>query len=384
MNEKSSKKEHSSTKVLCGSNVSECILMKTIQDKLVEARYRPSGFQYLRIILAVYIIAAHTDLICDRTHGEGFISAVLTLGANIRVPAFFIFSGFLVAASLERSPSLLDFAAKRALRITPPLAVMIFITALVIGPIYTNYSLIDYFYSTDFWRYLLNIIGLMEKDLPGVFATNPDPYDIAGHLWIIQVEIACYALLAILYRTGLYHRAEFMITFGVCVYLVQIANTFLRDAQIHGATPSTAAMCFMTGAIFFRLRRKIAYSRVLLVLSLLGVGGLLIAPAGIRFIALPLTFVTVYFGIYNFPKYWFFPITQYSYGIFLYGLPIQQVLVATDPFFERMLPNFLVATLLAICSGYLSWHLIEKPLLSPRRRERIEKASLNALKAAPD
>lgn len=358
--------------------------MKTIQDKLVEARHRPSGFQYLRIILAVYIIAAHTDLICNRTHNDGFLSAILALGANIRVPAFFIFSGFLVAASLERSPSLLDFATKRVLRITPPLAAMIFITSLLIGPIFTNYSLVEYFNSPGFWRYLFNIIGIMEKDLPGVFYGNPDPYDIAGHLWIIQVEIACYVFLAILYKTGLYHRAAAMIAFGLCVYILQIANTFLRDAQVHGATPSTAAMCFMTGAIFFRLKRKIAYSKVLLAVSLLGVAVLLIVPAGIRFIALPLTFVTVYFGVYNFPKYWFFPLTQYSYGIFLYGLPIQQVLVATNPFFERMFPNFLVATLLAICGGYLSWHLIEKPLLSPRRRERIEKAPLNAFKAAPD
>jgi peptidoglycan/LPS O-acetylase OafA/YrhL len=54
---------------------------------------------------------------------------------------FFAVSGFLVARSWVGDPRLLPFALKRALRLMPGLAVVLLLTALVLGPLVTAYPL---------------------------------------------------------------------------------------------------------------------------------------------------------------------------------------------------------------------------------------------------
>ena len=65
--------------------------------------------------------------------------------ADIAVHVFFVMSGFLIAASWLNSRSVLDFAAKRALRIMPALIVSVLFVVLVIGPLATRLPLGEYF-----------------------------------------------------------------------------------------------------------------------------------------------------------------------------------------------------------------------------------------------
>jgi hypothetical protein len=58
---------------------------------------------------------------------------------------------------------------------------------------------------------------------------------------------------------------------------------------------------------------------------------------------------------------------DYSYGLYIYGLPIQQSLVRH---FHKPLPFFLVCYPLILLAALFSWHFVEEPALSLKHRFR--------------
>ncbi|MGD9922353.1 MAG: acyltransferase family protein [Pseudorhodoplanes sp.] len=87
-----------------------------------QADGRPSGFEYIRIVLAVLILYNHSFV--QGTGEESRLWHFFGVGAiigHILVPMFFAVSGFLVAGSLDRARLLSTFLGLRALRIYPAL-----------------------------------------------------------------------------------------------------------------------------------------------------------------------------------------------------------------------------------------------------------------------
>jgi peptidoglycan/LPS O-acetylase OafA/YrhL len=103
---------------------------KTIADRIAATGGRATGFDYMRIVLAVSIIAYHTIATCYGKAAEREItSGVFRAPIAMLLPMFFALSGFLVAGSLERSRTLVMFLGLRAVRIFPALAVEIALSA---------------------------------------------------------------------------------------------------------------------------------------------------------------------------------------------------------------------------------------------------------------
>ncbi len=171
----------------------------TIRDEMRSGGPATTGFDYLRIGLATAVLAWHSIILStgstplDRALWSGpfrFLPAAI-------LPMFFALSGFLVSASLERT-RLHQFLTLRVLRIVPALAVVVVLSALILGPAFTTLPLRQYFTSPEFGGFFLNIVALVHVTLPGVFEHNPDPRLIASQLWTIPFEFECYFALAIL------------------------------------------------------------------------------------------------------------------------------------------------------------------------------------------
>lgn len=108
-------------------------------------------------------------------------------------------SGYLVSSSWFADPHFGRFVAKRFLRIWPPLAVVVVFTGLVLGPFVSVLPWSSYFRDPDSWLYLLRNLAILPKhDLPGVFVSNPEP-GVNGSLWTLPVEVACYALVPVIF-----------------------------------------------------------------------------------------------------------------------------------------------------------------------------------------
>src|ERR1041385_995860 len=98
----------------------------SIDDRLRATQGRPSGFDYMRVALALGVICWHSRL---TSYGEGsgaghvwLVDIAMFPLAIFILPMFFSLSGFLVAGSLERSRTLLTFLGLRVFRILPALA----------------------------------------------------------------------------------------------------------------------------------------------------------------------------------------------------------------------------------------------------------------------
>ena len=344
----------------------------SLAQQLAATRNRPSGFDYMRIALALSVICWHSLLISygtDRTIGPwGLVLEPLSL---LIVPMFFALSGFLVAGSLERSRSLVGFLGLRVFRIMPALAVEVLLSALILGPLLTSYSLSSYFSDPVLHSYFWNIVGHIHYKLPGLFQQNPTDL-VNGQLWTVPYELVCYILLSVLTVFGIVRRRDFLLVFLVVYYAAQLANTLLRpQTDFQGAGGSSIVMAFITGVVFYRYRERIPWSAWLFVVMLIiSVALPMFVPKGMRFAAVPIAYATVYLGLTNPTRNRLILSGDYSYGLYLYGFPIQQAVYSASPAFHSWYASILVSVPIAVVVAAASWWFIEHPVL--RRRDKLK------------
>src|SRR5690242_1685947 len=129
-----------------------------IAEMMQRADNRPSGFDYMRLCLALFVVLFHfTAVSYGATYERLYWDGTWRRPAfAVLVPMFFALSGFLVSASLFRQKTLISFYGLRILRIVPALAVEVCLSALILGPIFTDRRYQDYLADPTLHRYFLN------------------------------------------------------------------------------------------------------------------------------------------------------------------------------------------------------------------------------------
>ena len=345
----------------------------TIADRIVVTGGRATGFDYLRIGLAISIVAWHTII---TSYGEGvqnaaFASHLRPLFA-ILLPLFFALSGFLVAGSLERTPELARFLGLRTIRIIPALAVETIMSAFILGPVLTSLPFLAYFKDYRFHRYLYNVAGWIHYTLPGVFSQNPYPSVINAQLWTVPYELECYILLAILAFLGVAQRRQlvFLCALGLQIvfllhYIIHSHGIFLvRDHPMRG---HGLVMTFLAGVVLYSLRDRIPFSLPLFIACTVCTTICLSLPIGDFLVPYSVAYMTVYLGLQNPKATTLHKLGDLSYGIFLYGFPIQQLVASWGPWARHWWINLIVALPITILIAAFSWNIVEKPTLKLKR-----------------
>jgi peptidoglycan/LPS O-acetylase OafA/YrhL len=345
----------------------------TIGDRLDDHRGSTNGFDYLRIVLAVAVIGWHG---VSTSYGAGYELAFYVTWVRSIVypilPMFFVLGGFLVAGSLFRTRSFSEYFLLRVLRFLPALLAVVTLSAVVLGPLLTTEALPAYFFNEEFFAYFLNVFAYFKGELPGVFADNPAPRTVNISLWTIPWEFGCsIALFAVMFcRKELRSRALVAVTVVALIAIPTFLIAIGRGASLHLRPPGhLLALCFMTGTCFYVYRHKIPFNFPLFIgsvaLSLLLFYGVRSAYIAI----IPITYVTIYLGVLNPPKFGFMKSADLSYGIYLYGFVIQQTLMSLFPAARVWWINWTVSTILAALCASFSWYLIEGPIM--RRKKQI-------------
>jgi peptidoglycan/LPS O-acetylase OafA/YrhL len=333
------------------------------------------GFDFLRIALAFSILYAHSFLVTGSRSGllneiPGAPEMHRRPVTLLLIPMFFAVSGFLVTGSAFRTRVISKFMTYRVLRIIPALLTEVALSALFLGPVFTAVTLSNYFTDIRFFAYFGNVIGRVRFELPGVFLENPIPGVVNVNLWTLQPEFYCYLAIAALISTSLlFDRRLFTIVFGVITLGLFGVNLVIGFGEPLGNYPPTVVLYyFFCGSLLYHWRYVVPSSVFLfLVAGLVGVVGMRFE--GTVFLT-PLLFAyaIVYLGTVNIPR---LPILQsgdYSYGVYLYGFPIQQALIATFPRLSGHGWWMLGASsLFAMSFAMVSWHFIEKPALGLKR-----------------
>jgi peptidoglycan/LPS O-acetylase OafA/YrhL len=331
----------------------------SIQQRLVEAQMRPSGFDYMRLGLALSVIFLHSTEFSARTPA---LWALTHRPFNVWdmsvVPMFFALSGFLVAGSLDRARSLLDFVGSRALRIFPALVADTLVSATVLGLLTTTLSPAAYLSSPGFRAYFLNMVGDIHYFLPGVFTSNPYPF-VNVQLWTIPYELSCYLALPMLALAGVYRRRAIFLALAL-VAIFGLQTWFPAANYRHGLV----APSFLAGVAIHLYRDRIPWNRWIFLISLLAMAAAVALPSLTRCLPIPLAYATIFLGTLNPRKVWPVSTGDYSYGMYLYGFPLAQVLIATAPAARVWYGNFALTALAAGGFAFLSWHLVEKNALA--------------------
>ncbi|WP_052182660.1 acyltransferase [Rhizobium sp. YS-1r] len=327
-----------------------------------------SGFDYLRVALAISVLCIHSFAVSYGKSGEVFLFEPPLRGiVTFVLPAFFALSGFLVSASLLRTRNLARFLGLRALRLVPALAVEVTLCALLLGPIFTTFPLGIYFSDPQFWSYFWNILGHIHYLLPGVFRDNPFFQAVNVSLWTIPYELECYIALTILAATGIAHRRVFLLVAVGLAHLAVFGRDLLRgaaDLPLDGALPGRVLLlCFLAGVVLFMYRDRVLLTpgRAVVAIALSFV--MLNLPYAPFFAAFPIAYATVAIGLTGLPKHRFLASGDYSYGIYLYSFPVQQTVAHLFPSHREWYFNIALSLPLTLLLAVFSWHAAEKHAL---------------------
>lgn len=329
----------------------------------------------MRVGLAIAILAWHSF---GAVYGPDWIAGVppfiKALLATL-LPMFFGLSGFLIMGSAFRTHNVRTFITFRVLRILPALLVEVSLAALVLGPFVTTLPLGQYFTDPQFLKYFGSLIGAIQYLLPGVFVNNPLT-TVNGALWTVGPEIVCYCLVAAMMLTGFFVRKGPMITCAV-IYLAVCLFTDSFEAQYNMFHLPTKALIlsFLSGNIIFLYKDRIKFDvRILLAVIVVSIAAIVASQNAIQLrplgylAAILMPYCAAYGGLSNPRPLPFFHRGDYSYGIYIYGFPIQQSLVYFFPGQRTWYFNLGFSLIIATAFAVMSWHLIEKPVLSLRKR----------------
>ncbi|GGZ30624.1 acyltransferase family protein [Asticcacaulis endophyticus] len=345
---------------------------RTLSKVLSEADNRPSGFDYMRLILSVGVLVSHSVLYnYGDPAGFAFWDSPARPFLKWLVPMFFALSGFLVAGSLDRSKSAISYMGLRAIRIFPALAGLVIVTAFVIGPMTTSLPLQAYFKDSEFTRYLMGVFGHLGFTLPGVFTDLPYPNNVNSQLWTIPYEIKAYFILGVLMVLGVSKRGYLALLAAVALLGRDLFRKFSEGSTFEAPMSTGGEFLmplFLCGAGLYFYRAWVPHNLPLFVLSAaLSVVFLGYVKGGEYIAVLPTAYVTVYLGTLNPKRTGVSAMGDYSYAIYLWGGVIQQAVVFAFPEHREWYWNLLIATPICLMISWLSWMLVERPAMTLRR-----------------
>ena len=347
---------------------------------------RQNNFDALRLFAAISVIFSHSFLVAEGTqNGEWLIlltgnQCILGLTG---VFIFFAISGFLVTQSFEQTPNPLHFFAKRALRIFPGLFVATLVSAFFLGPLVTNLPVGAYLSQREPYLYVLGNILLDQtmRELPGVrFVDNSVGLEINGSLWTLRLEFMMYLMVLGLGVLRLLNvrTAVALLAFGIACLQFEMLDPLEKWGWFFQLLSGWGWLVgfFAAGMVLYKLRHtRILDSRV----ALLAFAGLVLSVPLRQFIPLfPLfgCYLALWFALN--PRLPIIPaarIGDLSYGLYIYGWPVEEGVMWMSDGHAFWWQVFSIALPAASGIAFLSWHLVERPMLRLKPGSRRTAAS---------
>jgi peptidoglycan/LPS O-acetylase OafA/YrhL len=369
---------------------------------------RLNNFSTLRITFATLVILSHSFEFIDGNRSREILTRLfgsISFGV-LSVDGFFIVSGYLIAKSFNSS-SRSSYILKRILRIYPGFVVA-FLISLLICSLSSGLKSIPS--SQDILTDIVNLVWLLPPMIQNAYPGSFYPAANSA-MWTISYEFHCYLMVFALGVAGLLKRdfVGLVALVLLTTYLIQ-PDIYISPLNRHlvalvGSSPNSAAFAlpglsdlimedrvqdirlfgiFLVGSCFYLFRDNIIYeTRYAAIASILLVCCLFSKHAAEPGLAVFGGYIIFWFTFGVKPLFIseFFNQTDLSYGIYLYGWPVQKMLISQLPSinpYELFLASLLVSSMLA----YFSWKIVEAPFLNlaiaQRRQIPLEPALTDA------
>lgn len=324
-----------------------------------------NNLDIFRLFAALMVIYGHAFAIIPNAGGIDIVSKIVGIdySGSLAVKIFFFLSGLVVTNSLITRKKLVTFFVSRFFRIWPALIFTIFVSAIVLGPISSNTSAGEYFSNSQVAKYIYsNLLLKTNYELPGVFHDN-HMKAVNGSLWTIPFEVAAYFILASLFMLKALN-SKYIAT---GVFILIVIDTLAGNVILFTWLPANneikyLAPCFALGALLSVWKDKIQID-ISVVIGAIFLWLMFRGSQNSALFLYPATFVTIlYLSSTKFALSKKLPI-DISYGVYLWGWPVQQVMAHTFPD-SGVVFNQVSSIAIACALGYISWVLIEKRSIS--------------------
>lgn len=333
-----------------------------------------NSFTLIRLVLAVLVVVSHSFVLASGNRiADPFTAWTGYSLGDHAVNVFFVLSGIVTTASLLRLRAPGRFIIARLLRVVPAVAVFAVIFALIVAPLLSSLPAARYFSGADVPLYIIRTVAFAPGHplLPGVFATNPMALITNEPLWTVKYELICYLALALAGVVLSWRSMELAASARLLGFAAAavIAGYILTTAVVAIELPDTLGhlrrfmYCFAIGVACF-----VAADRVRLDWRWLAVLAMLYAvtystplqPATSVLLTgyAALLASTIAFGRFRALANRY----DLSYGTYVFGWPVGQVLIALVP--SLSVAALAIATLTIVLPlAALSWIFVEQPAL---------------------
>lgn len=340
----------------------------------------------IRLVLASLVIVDHAfplggfgrDPFWSLTHGQA------SLG-SLAVGGFFAVSGYLIAKS-GMSGDVIQFMWRRTIRIFPAYWLVLLVTAFLVAPmiwVSGGQALGEYFsgtangpvfYFTANWNLNIGTYGIYDL----LASTTPYGREVGasafnGSLWTLIYEWRSYLIIAALVTFGILTRARIIVPMLAIFFLILQLIAALNWDVVVALVPAFLADQFMITLGFTFLVGSVlaVYSKDVIFDNRLGIFTGILALATLRFGGFSTigTIAAVYFVLYlaaRLPRrlHWIGMKNDYSYGVYIYGFLVEQVLAYLGVYNWGFIPYVLLSWMVAMGCAWISWHILEKHALA--------------------
>jgi peptidoglycan/LPS O-acetylase OafA/YrhL len=328
---------------------------------MTAAAHTGNNFNLLRLAFALFVVVYHL-VVLSAAPAWAHLEGPFSLLAEIGVQGFFVLSGYLVHASLDRSASLGLYAEKRVRRLYPAYAAVVLVCAAAsvafVAEAQANLAAV-----AEYLGWNLVFANFMAPEIPGVFANNP-MHEINGALWTLKIEVMFYIILPVL--------AWLLRAFGVARWLLialiyagaeawRVLLTEQGQLELSRQLPGQMSF-FITGMALHRLALRGPW------LHFAGLAGVVLLAASLlvemmeplRALGLGAVAIWIATGWPRLPDAARFG--DVSYGTYIVHFPIIQVVVAFGLFASPWVGAW-VALSATLAAALLLWHALERPSL---------------------
>jgi len=328
-------------------------------------------FTPLRLLFATLVVIGHAVIVALRDpSAEPHVFFHYTF-SYLAVNLFFIASGFLVTKSMLYRGNLAEFGSARFLRIYPGLFIHMLFVMVIIGPLATSLQWVEYFTHIDFLKQPFVVLSFISAQmwLPGIFESNAEQMGSAP-LWTLRYEIMAYIGTAIIFALGLMKKkwmvlAQFVLpsiawvvahVFGIYDDLAGTFQNLLRFGIAYGL-----------GAAIYAYRERLTFHAVgipMMVFFAVLTSKFQIFEVTMN---LMLAYMVMWAAYVRIPKLNFLQnLSDVSYGVYIYHWAILQLFFMWFPDISPL--GLLLITLpVSFWLAILSWHFVEKPMLSKKK-----------------
>jgi peptidoglycan/LPS O-acetylase OafA/YrhL len=324
----------------------------------------------IRLVLAAMVIVSHSWWLGG--YGPEPQPGGVKLG-TWAVIGFFGISGYLITQSRMQARTAASYARARFLRIYPGLIVCVAVVAFFIAPLMASVTGRRFAWLDALLYFATNLSAgtpqVALAGIPGSLDGLPDPRLWNGPLWTLFWEILCYVLVGVVF--GIF-RAELARLALLSLFILGSAVVLAVDAGwVAPPTPYdwplVPVLTFLAGSLAYLFRDRIPASPVavgICVVLVTGIAALGFAPSLIH---VPLCILLVA-GSLQLPLAAVGSRYDISYGVYIYGWPVQQALASLGV--HNAVPPLVfsgAALLIVAPLAWLSCRYVEGPARRWRR-----------------